>query len=77
MDKKVKLMCKPLSKGFIAECAVQQCPDMENSQRFKVTSVYQESCAFYQLGECPNKDCVLASGENFSYYIVYDDNSVD
>ena len=77
MNRKVKFTCKILSKGFIATCKTQPCPDLQRPNLFKVTEVYIESCAFYQLGECPRTDCVFATGDNFGYFAHADENSMD
>ena len=77
MKKEVKLKCNISNNNFIATCDVQPCPDLENPNLFKVTTVYNESCAFYQLGECPNTNCVLADGEDFSTISYADENSLN
>lgn len=77
MSKKVKFRCTLLSENFIAACETMSCPDLENPNLFKVTKVYNESCAFFQLGQCPSKDCVFALGEKFDYVEHLDPNSLD
>ena len=77
MKKKVKFTCSKLSEGFISECEVVNIADLTNPNRFRVTTVYNQSCPLYQLGKCPSTDCVLAQGENFDYYIHSDPDSID
>lgn len=76
MRKTVKLKCNILNDNFMTTCDAQSCPDLENPNRYKVTTVYNESCAFYQLGECPSPNCVLATGDDFSKFSYVDENSL-
>lgn len=77
MIKDVKFRCKVLSEGFVSKCEVENVQDFENPNLFKVTRIYNKSCALYQLCKCNNQDCVFALGDNFNYFSHADENSID